>query len=293
MRVIFDRSAFHGNRFRALTNSPLRVLVAKNRISVYHTQIFLDETIAAYGSKKKPNPWQDHLAFAVDICNGGIFQDKEHIWNEELGHGKGPCASYLLANNDYGDHDSLPVVLNQLRELAHTGDAELLFAETRAEREETAKKKQNQRKIALGARQEVAFALKEKRITGRLDQYLFPEFKEATYTLAGESLMSLVKGRPPDYLAYRWARDPAIYPYYSAFIEGMVYSWYLASAKHNSPVDKNDQADYEQLAYLLWADVFVSNDANFLRSAFKEIWAPRGKRLETAESFVALLDAMV
>jgi hypothetical protein len=45
MRVIFDRSAFHGERFVVLRDSPLQGLVNAKRVTVIHTPIFLEETI--------------------------------------------------------------------------------------------------------------------------------------------------------------------------------------------------------------------------------------------------------
>jgi hypothetical protein len=71
-----------------------------------------------------------------------------------------------------------------------------------------------------------------------------------------------------------------------------LYSGYYAAIEHNRPIDRNAQADFEQLAYLIWADIVVSNDEGFYRSAFQTLWAPRGKRMESAQSFAALLQAL-
>jgi hypothetical protein len=87
-------------------------------------------------------------------------------------------------------------------------------------------------------------------------------------------------------------QDPARYPYYSAFIEGALYAGYYAAIEHNLPLDMNAQADYEQLASLTWADVVVSNEQRFFASAFKTIWAPRGKRMVTASEFARLMRAL-
>jgi hypothetical protein len=68
---------------------------------------------------------------------------------------------------------------------------------------------------------------------------------------------------------------------------------YYAMIEHNLRLDRNAQADYEQLAYLLWADVVVSDDDRFFRSAFQTLWAPHGKRMESAGSFATLVQALV
>ena len=44
MRVIFDRSAFHGDRFDLLKGSRLSQPVQERKIFIYHTRVFLEET---------------------------------------------------------------------------------------------------------------------------------------------------------------------------------------------------------------------------------------------------------
>jgi hypothetical protein len=45
MKIIFDRSAFLRKRFDLLKGSRLLELVSRGKILVYHTPVFLDETI--------------------------------------------------------------------------------------------------------------------------------------------------------------------------------------------------------------------------------------------------------
>ena len=291
MRIIFDRSAFHGDNFTALVNSPLRKLVAAGRVSVCHTQVFLDETITAYGSQRASDDWKTHLAFAVDICSG-IYLDKEEIWGNELVRGQGPHARHLLPNKPTKNYDSLPRILERLRRVAESGDLRKEWLESAAEREETQTKRNNERGIALGIRSEIADVLKARGFTGRLGDYTFSQFRKTGFLRVGKRFMSLVDPRRGDFLACQWAMCPTRFPYYSAFVEGVLYSIYYAGFEHNQTIDRNAQADFEQLAYLLWADVVVSNDERFFRSAFEALWKPRGKRLESAQSFAALLTAI-
>ena len=101
-------------------------------------------------------------------------------------------------------------------------------------------------------------------------------------------MMDRVGARRPAALADQWANCPQRFPFYSAFIEGMVYVFYHAVCKQNEGIDTNAQIDFELLTYLTWADIVVSNDTKFFRLAFEALWKPRGKRLETAESFASL-----
>ena len=292
MRVIFDRSAFHGDNFSALVNSSLRKLVAAGRVSVFHTQVFLDETISAYGSPRASDDWKAHLAFAVDVCNGGIFLDKEEIWRNELVRGEGPSARYLLPKRPNKNYDSFPRLLQRLRQVAESGDLRKEWLESAAEREDAQQKRNNQRGISLSIRSEIAEDLKARGFKGKLSDYPFLELKKSGFIRLGKSFMTLVDRRRAETLACQWAMSPTRFPYYSAFIEGVVYSVYYAGFEPNQRVDRNAQADFEQLAYLLWADVVVSNDERFFSSAFETLWKPRGKRLESAQSFCALLSAI-
>lgn len=291
MRVIFDRSAFHGDNFAALLNSPLRRLVAAGRVSVFHTQVFLDETIRAYGSQRASEDWKAHLAFAVDVC-GGIFLEREEIWRNELVRGQGPQARYLFPNKPSKQYDSLPRLLERLRRVAETGDLSKEWADSAAEREEAQRKRDNQRDVSSRVRSEVAEAIKTGRLKGSLGNYPFSEFRRTEFKRMGKELMSLVDGQRSGQLADMWARAPTRFPHYSAFVEGAAYARYYAAVEHNERIDRNAQSDFEQLAYLVWADVVVSNDERFFSSAFETLWEPRGKRMESAQSFAALLAAV-
>jgi len=164
MRVIFDRSAFHGERFDALRASPLQVLVERKRLVVTHTPIFLDETISTFGSVRATDDWRKHLAFAVEICNGGIFLDKEEIWHNELVAGNGPFARHSMPERPSRRYDSRGRFLETLRTKAESGDLSKEWADSQAEREDTQTKRDNQRSISREVREEVAAAIRERRL---------------------------------------------------------------------------------------------------------------------------------
>ena len=290
MRVIFDRSAFHGDNFTALVNSPLRRLVAAGHVSVLHTQVFLDETITTYGSRRAADDWKAHLAFAVDVFSG-IFLEREEIWRNELVRGQGPQARYLIPNKPSRLHDSLPRLLRRLRGVAETGDLSKEWLESATERQDAQRKRDNQRDIASRIRSDVSEAVKVGRLKD-LKDYPFSAFRRTEFIRMGKELMRLVDAQRAGQLACQWARAPARFPYYSAFVEGAAYARYYAAVEHNERIDRNAQSDHEQLAYLLWADVVVSNDERFFSSVFETLWRPRGKRLESAQSFAALMTAI-
>ena len=45
MKIIFDRSAFHGEDFDLLKSSRLSELVRKREVLVFHTMVLLEETL--------------------------------------------------------------------------------------------------------------------------------------------------------------------------------------------------------------------------------------------------------
>jgi hypothetical protein len=292
MRVIFDRSSFHGDRFELLTSSPLRRLAAQRRIEVFHTEVFLDELAQSYDSPRAAGSWRDHLKYAVQICNGGIFLPAEEIWRSEIVDGRGPLARRLLPLQETSEHHSFVGFQGVLLRAAETGDLSKEWAESRREREDTRRKKTNQHALFREAREVVAAARREGKLRGRLRDYPFSEYLRTEFVRNGRALMRIVDKTRATELADFWETNPEGFPYYTAFVEGFVYSQYYAALEHNRRLDGNEQADYQQLAHLIWSDLVVSDDQGFFRSAFDTLWRPRGKRMESTASFVELLKTL-
>lgn len=187
------------------------------------------------------------------------------------------------------NYGSRPRLIETLRQRIATGDLSKEWAESATEREDTQRKKNNQKTISRELRDEVADGLKERRLTGSLKDYPFTQFRNSEFARTGRLLMDLVDTRSAAALADQRTRCQTRFPFYSAFVEGFLYHGYHAAVEHNDRIDRNAQADYEQLAYLTWADVVVSDDEGFFRDAYEAIWRPRGKRLESSQSFVELM----
>lgn len=284
MRVILDRSAFHGSRFRALVASPLRQLAKTGQIEVFLTPVFIEETTSQYGSPRAGDDWRQHLEFALEICNGGLFLDKTEIWRNELVCEQGPAARHQFPERRTRRYTkSCAEMLDRLKAIARSDDIKDAWNETVAEREEVQQKKNRQHALYSDIRGRVGVALRENGyVRASWSKYLRTDFEKV-----GRHLMKLVDGQRRDQLADRWARNPSRYPFYSAFIKGIMYAIFHAAENQNAKIDRNSQGDYEQLAYLVWADAIVSNDQGFLKQAFDTIWASEGKKLFTAEEFAA------
>jgi len=303
LRVIFDRSAFHGERFELLKHCGLRDAVARQQITVLLTPVFLNETLTAYGSPK-PSGWKEHLNFALDLASG-IFRDRADIFREELLMGRGPFARPLVSHSvprRRRESRRQPLVSQRrrresphqqlvamLREVAGGRSLATEWIETKEARDEAFRKGKNQARLSQEIREEIATKFGASPTPTELAQYPFAQMRKNEGERTGRQLMSIVSAPRAGVLGDQWARAPHRFPFYSAFVDGFMYNGYYAALEHHERIDRNAQADYEQLAYLTWADLMVSNDTRFMRHAFDAIWRPRGKRLETAEGFAALV----
>jgi hypothetical protein len=72
MKIIFDRSAFHRERFDLLKGSRLSQLVQERKVLVYHTAVFLEETLRMALCKKQraKDELRRQWPFVASICNG-------------------------------------------------------------------------------------------------------------------------------------------------------------------------------------------------------------------------------
>lgn len=57
-------------------------------------------------------------------------------------------------------------------------------------------------------------------------------------------------------------------------------------------IDLNAQADMDVMTHFLHADVLVSNETRFMRTAFDEVWRPKGKVLFTSPEFAAFIQKL-
>jgi hypothetical protein len=76
MKIIFDRSAFHGSSFDLLQRSRLLQLTKERKVFVFHTSVFLDETLRMCQGRKEELARQG--PFLLSICNGGWFKPLVH-----------------------------------------------------------------------------------------------------------------------------------------------------------------------------------------------------------------------
>ena len=239
----------------------------------------------AYGSSRDTR-WREHLGFLAEHCDG-IFLHKEQIWHEELVCGLGPLARHLHPAKANRRYPSLSQFIDSMREKARTGDLSLEWRLSAADRDSDYQKKTKERETSKLIRNEVAEKVRELNLQVDYSAYPFEQLRRRCRIPIGIKMMSAVSERHVARISALWANNPDGFPYFSGFIDGYLFTLYVAAAQPSAPIEKNVQADFEQLAYLTWADIVVSNDAGFFSNAFETIWRPRGKRRMTAEEFSA------
>ena len=287
LRVVFDTNAFDPSHFDLLARGPLPKLFRAGRIAPIYGHVFVEETLRAYGNERKRedlvNRWLPFIVDTTDrICNDFIT-----IWHEELVQGRGPNTRILMPRSDYER------LLARLPEIPLDASWRA-WHQSKLDRDTEDGKRAEQRKVSSSIRREVADWRKAVRYDGNkhgISQ--FEEFFEREVDHAGrEFLTVLVKCKNPKAVADRWSRAKTQYPYFTTFVINMLYIAHYAMIKANSGIDLNAQADLDLMTHLLRADVLVSNETGFLRTAFDDLWRPRGKVIFTSQQFAEFISTL-
>lgn len=288
MRLFFDLSALHGNNFDAVCGAPLHRVLQRGQLQVFITPVFLEELLRGFGVQRRETGWQEKLQFCMGCSNGGIFRDRVEIWRDELIRGLGRLARSVRSDWDRRRSN----LETRLEEVARIGDLTVEWEESNAARVESDRKRDAARAMAAELRARVAHQIRSHRRHGSIQDARFTDFVQRELVRTGRLLMDQVDVRRHAALSDQWARDPDWYPFYTSFVQGFLYAGFYAMVRHQDPIDRNAQADYEQLCYLNYADLVVSNDERFFRAAFEELWAPRGKGLMSGEEFVRFVEIL-
>ena len=287
-RVLFDRSAFHGARFKALRDSALISLVRGGQIIVHHTPAFLEETVSLYEKDKHRSILRDQLPFILDVCNGGWFLQPEALWHLELVQQAGAKANVF--EEDWRRRDAE----RRMREGA-LGPAPWteLLASLHAKDHER-QKQRRQRELHVEMRHEFLRKIR----TARLAQSERPPsarkfIDDGMDDWGWEIIKRFIESSYKSTVHRRWMENRQLCPFFTSFVEGTLFQQWHAMLEPNKKIDLNAQVDVQLLAYLHRADVVVSCDTGFMRDAFTELWSEKGKRLMATDEFVAHLGQCV
>ena len=289
LKVIFDTNIFMPIHFDLLANSSLVRLCKERRIMPVYGHVFLEEMWRAYGKDSRRNHlverWIPFIAATVDrFCDDFIT-----IWHRELIEGRG------RRTNIYMHRRMQKSLLAGLANVPLDGSWEA-WHKTENERAAESAKRTAQRDVSKGIRQEVAAKLKESGTSWKQHGGPAPleEFLKRNIDKTGRGFIkALVKCRDPGEVANRWSRDRDAYPYFTTFVTNMIYMAYYSATRPNDGIDLNAQADLDLMTHLLHADVLVSNEKGFLKTAFEDLWRPKGRVIFTSEEFVDFINKHV
>ena len=289
LRVVFDTNVFTPDHFPLLANSPLVRLCKVGRIMPVYGHVFLEEVWRAYGRESRRTPLVEQwIPFIVETVSR-FCDDFITIWHRELVEGRGHRTNIYMCPR------------KQLLLLAGLGNISvdgswrgLHDAKTELALEDA--KRDAQRKVSTGIRQEVADELKK--IGYSRQQHggpvPFNEFFPKIIDQIGREFVGvLVRCYDPGAVADRWSSSKGAYPYFTWFVTNMIYMSYYSATRPNDGIDLNAQADLDLMTHLIHADVLVSNETGFLRKAFYDLWRPRNKVILTSQEFVDFINKLV
>lgn len=283
LRITFDRSAFHGERFAQLRESGIIQLVSQGKLEVVHTGVLLTETLELYKRHDRRDELREQIDFLHEVCNGGIFRDSVDIWTDELIHDFALGTPCLTTNEEE----------TRIWQRAMKGIRQASWSHwqaTRPMRDQEFVKKAKQRAIYAEIRKGVAEKSKGQRLGMALSSYTFEEHRRLTFDLLGRDVIQgQFVSRCIEEVQDRWCANKSLYPYFTSFVEGLLYAGYYAAVKHNSRIDDNSQADIDLLTFLNYADIVISCDTRFFTAAFHALWKPKGRTLLSPENLAGFL----
>ena len=207
MKIIFDRSAFRGSRFDLLQRSRLLQLTKERKVLVFHTSVFIEETVRMRQSRN--DELKRQVPFLLAICNGGWFRPllfsslvaPKSVCREELeGTTNGPLIHYFLRRQ----------IESHLRKLIEGPGALPELDQAAAVWQENEQKKKMQRALLKDVR----------RAGGRIKGESFSEYYQSVVDGYPQRLIQeVISVDQPDAKALAWSLDPAKFPHFTAFAE--------------------------------------------------------------------------
>lgn len=286
-KIIFDRSAFHGEQFEMLKNSELDHLSNSRRISIYHPVIFLEETISMYLLESKKDELKKQLPFIFKICNGRWLRPKQEVWDKELVEELCEKECVFIPESERAKQEKT------ICEMVFEDKVDpVLITKILNEKKIAYQKAQNIRQTCIKMRNDISKRLKKENKTRRDIQQTAGEFIANEMAFLGTEMIlkHLDTKKDKDQIIKKWSANMDRFPYFSFFVRGLAFAMYYAMSEPNKEVEMNVTTDIENLSYLQGTDIIVSNDLRFMKAAFDQLWNEKSKRFMTTEQFVSYLE---
>lgn len=274
MKVIIDTSVFHD-----FDNSSkiLYELKKKEIIRVYISPMLLEETLRLMLYDKASSDKKKRLQFILDISSERWLEDNFDIFRSEL--------SLLPRRKDYQflNSEAEKILKDNIRMTIDGGMFKDAHTEHKAKAnlESNIKKANTLRTIGLDMRQAIAYGIKKLGIKHKNITETWQDFKARGINKWG---VGLIKRKDCYGKAFQlsallvWAMNKNKCPYFYDWVRGMLYADFYNKKYPELKIDKNAQADIQHLIFLREVDAIVSEENNFMRKVWEDLYAPLGKK---------------
>ncbi len=269
--ILFDRSIFHGDKFRQLRTSVLVDQLECQNLCVYFTPMFVEETLLH--SLKHEEEFMMHWEFISSLPGQKWFKFSREILAIELGDRIRGAQNYYLQTRD-----RIRTTIRNSRVFAwkQLPATEFQDAMDRIQRNRSQDSQFRQSRLDLRAKRQIPL-------------HLFPEFVDLHSEWVIENLFMKEEQNSSNFLD-TWRNKRSACPFTEQLLRASLATIFLAGADHQLKLGSNDISDSDQLAFLVWADIMVSDDTRFMKKGFDLLYAGSGKRLMTLSQFLEYLD---
>ena len=273
MRVILDTSVFH--RFD-YSSDILYQLKRNGKIKVYVTPMLLEESLKLMPHSSASGDLMKRLQFIRDVSSEGWFEDNFAIFKSELNLlPRRKDYQFLHSRAEKYFKDNIQLILSGGRLDTN------VEREARTVLEDNKKKAENLRTIGLDMREAITQGVKELGMKHKHITETWQDFKTRGLNKWGVGLIRR-KGCYSKMFQLSallvWAINKRKCPYFYDWVQGLLYAEFYSMKYPQLKVDLNAQADIQHLIFLRDTDAIISEEKNFMRKAWEDLYAPLGKK---------------
>jgi hypothetical protein len=267
-RILLDRSIFHNEETIDKLKSCGIINACNNRnIIIYGNPILIEETTNLWFKKRKEKG-KKHLRFIFEVSNGRWFRAADEIIRLELG-GHQLGRQYYFFKTEEKD--------NLKQQFSDTILPDKLDHSLEKEIEEA---KQQEHENSIGFKKtcqhykEYYYNFYKNKGQTPPKKIYFADFCQTFITFTGEELIKkkVTLLQEKSKIIDNWKNNKNKYPFFTFWVKGILYAVYHAINRPNAKIDPNAQPDIEQLDFLQWVDIIVSDDTKFMKYAFDEFY---------------------
>lgn len=287
IKILLDRSIFHGEKFNLLLDSPLARLSSSFKFSIYGSPILIEETLRLWFKGQKDIAAK-HLKYIFDITNTRWFKSRGEIWIQELDL-IGRSYKYFFMSREEVEETrrnlSYKIIEGNL-----DPKEEPAFRQQLAEQY---RKDSNIREDLLKMRSDVSEKLRGVGKTRRDIKQGFGDYCLQNIDSTGEEL---IRRHLPSLVDMEdriraWKANKDLYPYFTCWVKDFLFLSFHAMSEPNDRVDRNAIRDIGQLVDLQGLDIMVSDDNRFMKTAFLEFYE-KSKKFMNLTDFLGFMRAL-